>query len=251
MTVRTKPTRFGFCQTGQHGSCRGAVANGDGRPVLCDCPHHRDELKCFQCGHEHHDPASFDATNRWCVDRSECAERAEEHRAYVLTTSPVVALVHKCVEAGRAERAAAREAARERDERRNGTRAAVAGPRERAAPAASPGAGGAATGAVRKERKERKERAVKTPQQCECGCGRMTKGGRFWPGDDARLKSRLAGEGQRGALELAARGGGWSKGVKPDVLRLVQPTLNQYGAEQIIRAAVARRYGQDVEAYYA
>lgn len=32
---------------------------------------------------------------------------------------------------------------------------------------------------------------AKTAQDCHCGCGSQTKGGRFLPGHDARLKSQL------------------------------------------------------------
>lgn len=38
--------------------------------------------------------------------------------------------------------------------------------------------------------KPKAEKVVKVPQDCECGCGEKTKGGRFIPGHDARLHSR-------------------------------------------------------------
>lgn len=31
---------------------------------------------------------------------------------------------------------------------------------------------------------------AKEPRQCECGCGEMTKGGRFRPGHDSRMHSK-------------------------------------------------------------
>lgn len=45
---------------------------------------------------------------------------------------------------------------------------------------------------------------IKAPRQCMCGCGGTTKGGRFLPGHDARLKSHLlkdAREGSESAVE--------------------------------------------------
>lgn len=33
-------------------------------------------------------------------------------------------------------------------------------------------------------------RPVRDPKQCECGCGEMTKGGRFRPGHDARMHKK-------------------------------------------------------------
>lgn len=39
--------------------------------------------------------------------------------------------------------------------------------------------------------KPRAKRAAKTPAACICECGGTTKGGRFLPGHDAKLKSRL------------------------------------------------------------
>lgn len=45
---------------------------------------------------------------------------------------------------------------------------------------------------------------VKAPRPCMCGCGEITKGGRFLPGHDARLKSQLlteAREGNEGAVQ--------------------------------------------------
>ena len=48
---------------------------------------------------------------------------------------------------------------------------------------------------AKKEAKPKKETAKTSPKErepkaCECGCGDLTKGGRFIPGHDARLHSR-------------------------------------------------------------
>lgn len=39
-------------------------------------------------------------------------------------------------------------------------------------------------------------RAVRDPKECECGCGEMTKGGRFKPGHDARMHAKAKKEGK-------------------------------------------------------
>ena len=39
---------------------------------------------------------------------------------------------------------------------------------------------------------------AKEPKDCLCGCGNQTKGGRFLPGHDAVLKSRLVRSTQEG-----------------------------------------------------
>ena len=59
--------------------------------------------------------------------------------------------------------------------------------------------------------------AKRTPQPCACGCGDQTKGGRFLPGHDARLKGRLLAqlrEGsarERATAEKALRANGWDR----------------------------------------
>lgn len=63
-------------------------------------------------------------------------------------------------------------------------------------------------------------RKGKTPRQCTCGCGLMTKGGRYVPGHDARHHGwaiRIAGgydttgitPSERVAAERAIRAGQW------------------------------------------
>ena len=47
-------------------------------------------------------------------------------------------------------------------------------------------------------RKATKKAATGAPKKCECGCDGQTKGGRFLPGHDSKLKSRLQRE-YRGA----------------------------------------------------
>lgn len=46
---------------------------------------------------------------------------------------------------------------------------------------------------------------VSAPRPCMCGCGGITKGGRFLPGHDARLKSQLLTEAREGNEEAKLR----------------------------------------------
>ena len=60
-------------------------------------------------------------------------------------------------------------------------------------------------------------------KKCECGCGEQTLGGRFRPGHDAKLKSRLLraarGTNKRTATKARAelKRRGWSHFLKPKV----------------------------------
>lgn len=55
-----------------------------------------------------------------------------------------------------------------------------------------------------KAEKAPRTRKVKEPKECTCGCGGMTKGGRFLPGHDARYHSALAkAEAAKAAAEEA------------------------------------------------
>jgi hypothetical protein len=40
--------------------------------------------------------------------------------------------------------------------------------------------------------------AKQTAPRCECGCGGTTRGGRFLPGHDAKLKSQLLAKSRTG-----------------------------------------------------
>ena len=46
---------------------------------------------------------------------------------------------------------------------------------------------------------------TKVPQECECGCDSKTKGGRFLPGHDAKLKSQLLQAIKTGPARTAAK----------------------------------------------
>lgn len=59
------------------------------------------------------------------------------------------------------------------------------------------------------------KQTVTTPR-CECGCGVTTKGGRFLPGHDAKLKKqliRLALSGKKRAVNRLEKLG-WTKFLK-------------------------------------
>lgn len=63
-----------------------------------------------------------------------------------------------------------------------------------------------------KPRKPGAKRVAANPQECQCGCGGMTRGGKFLPGHDARLKGRLkkaAADGD-GKAKAELRSRGWA-----------------------------------------
>lgn len=51
--------------------------------------------------------------------------------------------------------------------------------------------------------KERGEKKMATPQQCLCKCGSETKGGKFIPGHDARLKGQFIREYREATTQAA------------------------------------------------
>lgn len=70
-----------------------------------------------------------------------------------------------------------------------------------------------------KPKREAKPPKERTPVACECGCGEMTKGGRFIPGHDARLHSRW--NAQAKALGYANWKDGQAAGVAFDTPEVV------------------------------
>ena len=63
----------------------------------------------------------------------------------------------------------------------------------------------------------------KTPK-CECGCGETTKGGRFVPGHDAKLKSALVAAALAGSKRATTRLQklGWEKFLDAKRQRVTQ-----------------------------
>jgi hypothetical protein len=188
----------GFCSTERHASeakaaewhqrCKGAFdrppdeRNGNARRVaLCSCPEHDTELRCCRCGHSHLAAVDFDPLFRECADTEACIARQLAQREVALN-SDQVRMLNECLAAGRAERAA-RTAERE----------------QRAAQAAeSTREPVQVTGDPATPRRGATKKSGRAPRQCLCGCGGMTKGGRFLPGHDAKYhaaQKRLAQEG--------------------------------------------------------
>lgn len=211
-----------------HGRCRGATTNGAGKTSLCVCPHHDHHPSCHECGHQYRDHSDdYDPALRRCVDRAECAARIAQAHADYVAASPLqqqLRSIQADVAAKREERAEARPTAE----------------RPRKTP----------------------KRAKGTPQRCHCGCGAVTKGGRFSMGHDMKLKGRLF-EAARGAvagrdgtgmtdaaLEILARG--WNtSGIVDRVMAEAVAALERAEAETgsaeaaelaVIRDAVNGRY---------
>lgn len=72
--------------------------------------------------------------------------------------------------------------------------------------------------------KEKAPKAEKVGQACLCGCGGMTKGGRFLPGHDARWHGRVkqamaAGKTQAEAEALASKGPLPASLAKPEPIK--------------------------------
>lgn len=85
--------------------------------------------------------------------------------------------------------------------------------------------------------------STKPKPDCECGCNEPTKGGKFLPGHDAKLKARLIREviagGNPGAeQELASRG--WISHLERKLERMSK-TPEQLEAERAARAEQRRQ----------
>ena len=66
-----------------------------------------------------------------------------------------------------------------------------------------------------------KSRKPKAPKSCECGCGSMTRGGRFVPGHDARLHGWVL-RVERKVVSIAQVRDTDGKGVALAVFRAIQ-----------------------------
>jgi hypothetical protein len=175
--------RCGHCRAGHCRSCKGAVRvpRGKSAPsglVVCLCPNCLPQVRCLDCGNQFSQDVD---PRKWrCLDRTVCqgrvAMRQRDDRLWQL--------IQACKTDGARRR-------KEERERREQVRAQAGG-----------------------EIEDRP--AVRNPRpitgQCEC-CGVPTKGGKFAPGHDARLKSRLkkaAADGDKDAhKQLVERG--WIK----------------------------------------
>ena len=174
--------RCQFCAGGLHGSCPGAVRNA--RPA-------RKLVKCYCCEREPYciDCKSADDVNTetWsCLDQAACALRVRAR----LEMNPLHRQLQEC-------RTESAEKARRIRLQAEAIRAGLSlDPDE-----------------IDDEFDRPLEKKPRTPRPsvgaCEC-CGEPTKGGKFLPGHDAKMKSRLRAAAKQGDLgaqaELEQRG---------------------------------------------
>lgn len=211
-----------------HATCRGAITNGVGTTWLCRCDCHVGALLCHRCGYDHsREPDGYDPERRICTDTTDCADKIRADFEVKRRTDPLLVAIEEARKAG-AEDRAAREAEKARRRAEEAERA-----RERG------------------EEPPTSTKAGKTPQKCHCGCGEMTKGGRFLMGHDMKLKGslfRVAREGVhqpsrvRCTVELLARG--WSiAGISDEVLNEARERYRDLGETKAIQVAVDERYG--------
>lgn len=163
--------RCGHCRAGHCKSCKGAirVPRGKSAPsglVVCLCPNCAPQVRCLDCGNQFSQDVN---PKTWkCLDRAVCRGRVDLRHQ----NDRLWQLIQACKSAGAKERRLKRAEA-ERVKSQVGTE-----PEDRVA-----------------SRTPRK-----TSGECEC-CGVPTRGGRFAPGHDARLKSRLKTAAKAGDKE--------------------------------------------------
>lgn len=219
-----------------HVHCRGSGENGTGSTWFCVCDCHADVPVCRDCGQR---GAAVTLTGT-CVDVEGCLT---EQRIRTANNS-----VHRTIREAvtHAESAAAVKALADKERR--------ALERERTAREE-----GGAPRPERPVRAPRVRREPPTPQRCHCGCGGVTKGGRFVAGHDAKLKGMLVRAARRtppvdggrpatkaqainSMAELIARD--WPrKGIDAEIVRQADALFERHGPDQIVRAAVDARYG--------
>jgi hypothetical protein len=184
--------RCGFCTSDNHRSCPAVVRNGfnikrDGngneisripRLVTCLCCGDDKPARCLDCGNPHSD--LVDKLDWSCIDKFDCFQRLEQR----LANSRLYQMLQECKSHSALVRKAARRD-RERtlegvpadeDERLEWELAQARTPRRAARP---------------------------TSGNCEC-CGLATKGGKFLPGHDAKLKKILRASARTGDVSAQA-----------------------------------------------
>jgi hypothetical protein len=210
----------GFCKSprdasGVHTNCPGAVANGDGQIIICPCK--CKGLICRECrGTENIDPTTW-----LCIDRDACRLATQARRAAARAangyTLPDVPVQSRKFAGGATE------------------------PRGRAVEGSRP----------------RKAKDGYDPKpfgsRCHCGCKGLTKGGRFLPGHDAKLKSILSDQVRThkdrarrivARAEQLARGTAWSKGcdaVAADYEEEAKKLIERQGADGVVAFQVKAR----------
>jgi hypothetical protein len=218
-----------------HGRCAGGVTNGVGKFTPCLCPGHDAEFKCHQCKHvfgPKHE-GDYDEEHRRCIDQSACASRIAHASQVYRQGSPL----HQQIDQIYADVADRQKAAREQN--LAAMHEANKNPRPESGPASAEPRVASGRG--------------KLAQKCHCGCGGMTKGGRFVAGHDMKLKGRLFGVarkptgaefGMDAATEIVARG--WNTaGIDPKLLAEARRVVEVDTPVLVIQARVRDRYDDD------
>lgn len=167
----------GFCNTGNHTGCTGAAVTG-GKILTCGCGQHEARRRCLECGNTNTD----ELTGWACTNPTDCRDAIAARSA----ANPLREELEIVRNLGGEAR---RRALMERTERM--VRAAVA------AAGSTTDVNGKpldlqADCAADLARPRKRPVARPTAGVCICGCSGATKGGRFLPGHDAKLKGRLA-----------------------------------------------------------
>lgn len=218
--------RCGFCQTGFHQNCPGATANGNGVMVVCPCK--CKGLVCRLCRSEE----QVDSTTWTCVDKESCRhatlarrQALREANGYHLPEMPVQS--RRFAEGATEARKQAEIDAADR----HGPFLSAPKPRK-----AKDGYDPAPFGS-----------------RCHCGCKGSTKGGRFLPGHDAKLKALLSDQVRThkdrarrvvARAEQLARGVAWSKGcdkVAEPYAEEAGKLLERQGADGVVAFQVRAR----------
>lgn len=196
----------GYCGAGNHRECRGAAKNlGKILRCACGCVGGR----CLDCGNR-----NPDELNGWaCANPQDCAD-AVAAKAAANPLRPMLEEIY--VLAGEARR----QVLHERTVRQIRQAVAASGIDEEI--------GHDVAADLARPRRTRKPRVVRPAEGiCTCGCEGKTKGGRFLPGHDARLKSALRKSILAGSLEARQRMIilGWEKFIPADAEQHVMADL--------------------------
>lgn len=202
MTKRTWIS--GFCGTGDHGSCPSAVRHMDGTKVAecaCRCQHRQ---RCLECGNTN--PAEL--TGWACTNPSDCRDAIAARSA----ANPLRKELETVRMLGGEAR---RRALHERTVARIRADVAACGIDDEI--------GHDVASDLNRPRRPRKPRQAARPTSgtCICGCEGTTKGGRFLPGHDAKLKGtlkRAASAGDASAVQRLIELG-WEKFIPADAPR--------------------------------
>lgn len=199
--VKTGLWRCGFCTAGNHSSCPAMVRNGRARQpgdhpelsptgpvrlVLCYCCGHLREPRCLDCGT--HDSTQIDDVAWQCISPAACAERIKLRQR----NDPIYQMIQRCKSDAAVRRRAIEQST------------------ARMWQGIPPDEDVLLDAMIKAKRTPRAKSEPRTPGACEC-CGEPTKGGRFLPGHDAKLKSVLRARvkhhnDQEAKAELERRG---------------------------------------------